>query len=503
MRTKLAFKNTLVSLVLQIVTAISGLIVPRFFTAEYGSAVNGLVSSVSQFIVYMGLVEAGISAAGTVQLYKPLLEKKYDDINSIISGAKVFYRRSGMIFVTLALLLILIYPIIVKNEIADTSFIRMMIFVLSINGIVDYFILGKYRVLLIADQRNYIISFIQIIGVLVTMTVSIFLIKIEASPIIVKSTAAIVYLLRTVFIVLYVRRYYPYLDLKVPPRKDAFTQKSNALIHQIVGMIVNNTDIVLLTLLLKVNALVEVSVYSIYNLVAYALTSLFESISVGLRASFGQVISEGNKETLRRTFSQFEYLYFMILFVVYTCMAILLYSFIGLYSRDFNDADSYTRWSLVVLFTFCGFIQNLRVPGSTIQVAAGHFKETQGAAILEAVINLGVSLVLIFNFGIAGVLFGTSCSYLYRTSYVIWYNDKHFNPGTLGRTLFRLVRSATISIGLVLIFTGVATSYIDSWLSWFTFSILVFAVSAISIVTINIIFEPAEFKKILLRMKER
>ena len=59
MRTKLAMKNMVFSLLLELATAISGIIVPRFFTALYGSAVNGLVTSINQFITYMTLVEAG------------------------------------------------------------------------------------------------------------------------------------------------------------------------------------------------------------------------------------------------------------------------------------------------------------------------------------------------------------------------------------------------------------------------------------------------------------
>ena len=133
----------------------------------YGSTVNGLVSSISQFITYMTLVEAGVSAAGIVELYKPLAENDDATINGILSAVKRFYYKSGILFILIDLCLIVLYPYIIHNEISDYSFIRMMIAVLSINGIVDYFILGKYRVLLTADQRNYIISFFQIIGTII------------------------------------------------------------------------------------------------------------------------------------------------------------------------------------------------------------------------------------------------------------------------------------------------------------------------------------------------
>ena len=165
------------SLVLQVVLAVSGVLIPRFFIELYGSPVNGLVQSITQFISYMSLVEAGIGAAGTVALYKPIADNNQPKINSIVSAAKSFYYRSGMIFFGLVAALVVFYPYAVKNEIGDVSFIRTMIVILSLNGIVDYFYLGKYRVLLNADQKGYIISFAQIIGTVIMTVVCILLMK--------------------------------------------------------------------------------------------------------------------------------------------------------------------------------------------------------------------------------------------------------------------------------------------------------------------------------------
>ena len=144
MRTRQAFMNAVFSLMLQVVLAISGLLVPRFFIAVYGSAVNGLVSSITQFITYLSLVEAGVGAAGTVALYKPLAEKDSLRVSGILSATRVFYLRSGLIFAGLVGLLVIFYPFAVKSEINDGGFVRLMILLLSLSGIIDYFFLGKY-----------------------------------------------------------------------------------------------------------------------------------------------------------------------------------------------------------------------------------------------------------------------------------------------------------------------------------------------------------------------
>lgn len=43
-------KNTFASLFLQICTVICGFVVPKLILSHYGSAVNGLVNSITQFV---------------------------------------------------------------------------------------------------------------------------------------------------------------------------------------------------------------------------------------------------------------------------------------------------------------------------------------------------------------------------------------------------------------------------------------------------------------------
>ena len=50
MRGKQAFKNMVANLFLQVIVLLSGLILPRFILEAYGSSVNGMITSVNQFL---------------------------------------------------------------------------------------------------------------------------------------------------------------------------------------------------------------------------------------------------------------------------------------------------------------------------------------------------------------------------------------------------------------------------------------------------------------------
>ncbi len=502
MRTKQALKNVSASLLLQVVSALSGILLPRFFIGIYGSAVNGLVTSVTQFISYMTLVEAGIGAAGAVALYRPLAEGNDGAISSIVTAAKKFYFRSGLIFVVLVGGLVAFYPFAVASEMEDAGFVRWMICVLAVNGIVDYFFLGKYRVLLTADQRGYVISLAQSVGTVAVTVLSIVMMEWGCSSLAVKSVAAVVYILRSVVVFAYAKRRYPRVSFRAKPDFKSFSQRWAALLHQIVGMVVNNTDVVLLTLLLSTNALEEVSVYGLYNLIVWALVSLMNSIYTGLGSGFGEVIARKETEVLKNSFSSFEYLFFILIFIAFSCMTVLFYPFVGLYSAGFTDGVLYQRWELVILFTASGLIQCLRYPALTLIVAAGHYKQTRWRAIAEAVINIAVSLALIYPFGIAGVIFGTVVSYLYRTVDVIFYSSKHFVPGTRKKTFLRLgvnffLMAVAVTVGFFLI-----PQTLSGWFAWVGYACLFGMGCVVLFFGVNLLLEPAAAKAWAGRLKE-
>ena len=76
-RMKKGIYNIFFGIVSQIITVIMGLILPQMIVEQYGSGVNGLLSSVSQIFVYLALFEAGVGTATMQALYK-LLQKKME-----------------------------------------------------------------------------------------------------------------------------------------------------------------------------------------------------------------------------------------------------------------------------------------------------------------------------------------------------------------------------------------------------------------------------------------
>ena len=87
------------SLVMQIVTILSGFIIPRLILGFFGSEVNGLVNSLNQFLNYIAIVEGGMTGVVTASLYKPLVDHNTKKVSAVLKTASAFYKKIGIIFV--------------------------------------------------------------------------------------------------------------------------------------------------------------------------------------------------------------------------------------------------------------------------------------------------------------------------------------------------------------------------------------------------------------------
>ena len=93
---KLAF-NTISSLVYQVTVVICGLILPRFILQFFGTEVNGLVNSITQFLGIIAFLDLGVGAVIQSSLYKPLAQKDNESISKIMVSGGRFFRKIAYI----------------------------------------------------------------------------------------------------------------------------------------------------------------------------------------------------------------------------------------------------------------------------------------------------------------------------------------------------------------------------------------------------------------------
>lgn len=488
---KKEFLITVISnLLLQVTIAVCGFILPPLIVTTFGSSINGMVSSITQFIAYLNIVEAGIGAASIAALYKPLAQNDIAGQNGILSATKHFYNKSGLVFTVLVIGLSLIYPLIVKGQV-DTLTASLMVLILGISGAAEFFLIGKYRVLLTADKKVYVISLIQVLAVIANTVFAVVLINNNADILIVKLLSGLLYLGRYIFIWLYVKRNYTYLDLTVPPDRKAISQSKNALVHQISALVVFNTPIVLITFFCSLK---DASVYAMYAMVFNAVGNLVGAFANGMQSFFGESLVKDSIEHTRKIFLRYTQLYIAVLGWVYTCTYLLIIPFMKLYTKNMTDAE-YIQPLLAVLFLTSEILKNMRNPCGQLIDGAGHFKKTQSRSITEAVLNLFFSIIFVLRFGLIGVPMGSIISHLYRTTDMTIYSHKH------------ILRQLPVRMGLLFIFElGICCSAvliaekikidINDYLDWIEYAVLCGGIGGIPLIGIYLLIRHLKNRKV-------
>ena len=91
--------NSFLAIGYQLLVILSGFILPRCYLHFYGSEINGLINSITQFLAFINICDLGIGAVVSSALYKPLAERDILGVSRIFVFAKKFFRIVSFILI--------------------------------------------------------------------------------------------------------------------------------------------------------------------------------------------------------------------------------------------------------------------------------------------------------------------------------------------------------------------------------------------------------------------
>lgn len=491
MRSKKAIYNISTNLLLQMIIVLYGFIAPKIIINSFGSSVNGLISSITQFLAYITLLESGFGPVVKSVLYKPIAKKDNKTIANILKTTEKFFRTIALIFLIYIVILSFIYPLLVGKDFA-WIYTASLIIIIGISTFAEYFFGMTYRLYLQADQKTYVISLIQIFIYILSTIAIIILAKFGASIHIIKLVSGVVFVLRPLLQNYYVKKRYD-LNFKEIDGKYELEQKWDGLAQHIASVIHNNTDITILTIFLTLE---EVSVYSVYYLIVRGIKSIIQAFTGGIDSTFGDMIAKKEKDNLNKKFSMYEVLYNTISTIAFTCTAILIVPFVSVYTKGVTDAN-YIRFTFGTLLVISEYIWAIRLPYNSITLAAGHFKETRVGAWIECISNIVISIILVSKFGLIGVTIGTIIAMTIRTVEFIYHTNKYI----LYRSTWESIKKILLLVieTLIIVFISKHLPFVENinYLNWIKNAIMVAISACIVTISMNYIFFKREFKEVI------
>ena len=483
MKKKRSVLNVLSSLISQLSSLALGLIIPRLVLVNLGSESNGLITSINNVLTYVALLEAGVGAASMQALYKPISEQDTKEINAILSATAHFYRKTGVMYFSAVVLLTLIFPLTVKTEIPAGQ-VMLVVCLSGLPGVASYFFQGKYRVFLMAEGKGYFLTNLGTFFHFLTSVIKILLLNTGFGIVAVQTLGFVSSLLQVVCIEIYIHRHYRWINLKEPPAVTRISQSKNALVHQIAWLITSNTDTIILTYFCGFKV---VSVYAIYAYLFGFLDGLIGAVTNGVHFAMGQTY-QSDTEGYQRIHGVYEVCIITACFAFFTIAAIFTNPFLKLYTANVNDIQ-YCDPLLPYLFAAVHILVQARATSWKTISVAGHFKETQHQPIIEAIVNLTISLALVPRFGIYGVLAGTVVASSYRLVAMIHYSRRKLLGDKSWITVQRYFVNIILTVIVGFLSKSIMRINMDTYLTVFISAVIVCLIVLPVYFAVNLFFE--------------
>lgn len=374
--------------------------------------VNGLMISV---LSMLSLAELGVGTAITFSLYKPLAENDTEKINSLMVFYKKVYRVIGLVVFALGLIVMCFLEYIIKDYQAISN-LQLIYFIFLVNTSYTYFFSYK-RTLITADQKAYLLVPFTTGFYLLMVAVQIVVLIAFKNYIIYLLIQLAVKLAENIVINRYIDSKFTFLknkiSQKIPKNElEVITKNVKAMfLHKIGDYAVNGTDNIIISAFISIKI---VGLYSNYALLIAIVNKFLRIIFHSTTASFGNLIAKETKEKSFQTFKVFNFLGFWIFGWATVCFYNLLNPFISLWI-----GNSYIIEQAIVNIVLVNFyLVGMRVPLSIVKMAAGVYSQDRYLPLIQAVVNLGFSMLLVQYWGLAGVFTGTVIS---SVTVVCWY----------------------------------------------------------------------------------
>ena len=489
MRNRLLARNTTASLVTQIVTLICGFILPRFFLQHYGSEVNGLVSSISQFLSIISFLELGVGAVVQSALYKPLADRDREQVSKVMASANKFFRRLASILLVYILFLLVIYPLMIERSF-EFLYTAALIAAISISSFAQFYFGIVNSLLLTADQRGYIQYNTQTITIILNTVICIVLIQVGGSIQLVKLASSLIYLIRPVALRLYIDKRYQ-IDWKIQYQEEPIQQKWNGVAQHVAAVVLDGTDTIVLTMFSNLS---DVSVYSVYFLVVKGVKTVFLSLTNGIQSLIGELWAKQELPELNELFGWTEWVIHTGTTFVFSCTAALIVPFVRVYTDGINDAN-YIQPFFALLLTLANAMHCLRLPYNIMVLAAGHYKQTQRNYIVAAIMNVVLSVATVKLWGLIGVAIGTLAAMAYQTIWLAVYDSKNLIYWPLKKVCKQFLTDGVTFTGVVLISKLFYLREV-TYLQWFIVAVEIAIVAVILVLCVNLVFYRDKVEKV-------
>lgn len=473
-------KNIFFGLMQQCITLILTFVTRTVFIKYLSLDLLGINSLFANILTVLSLADLGFGTAILYSMYKPLADNDQEKLSALMNFfRKIYIYIAIIVFLVGICLLPFLHFIIKENNIAN---IEIYYCLFLADSIISYLLAYKVNIIN-ADQKSYIIKKYTLIFNIIKSIIQCFVIIVFKSFI----AYLLVQILCTFFTNIYgsylSRKMYPYIctkkKLAKEDKKSIMDNVKSLFLYKIGGIILNNTDNILISSIINV---VTVGIYTNYITIINAITNITSTIFTTITFSVGNLIATENKEKQLDVFYKIDFLANLIFSFISVLLLILLNDLIICWLGKDYIVDGFTIVFAIVNFYMIGALNSVLMFRDT----TGLFKKTKYIYMITATLNIILSIFLGINFGLTGIIAATALSRLLTN---FWYEPltifrSYFNKSSLKYFRDKLLNVLVLTITTVIVKNCTKFIKVTGWGMLFTKMACVVILSSIIFVLI-------------------
>jgi len=375
----------------------------RVLLYAYGTEVNGVIQTADQVSAYFVIFEGGLRNAYLYRMYAPMREKRYRKIASLFRGLSISLKRiSRRMIVALVPVAIIGAFAIAQQDVGKLN-TALIIALCGIRFIIPYYFNLSCKILLNVHNYQYVVDTLDTSASVLIMLVEIALAYNGRSILAVLCVGIILNLaLRAAYRLCIKKLCAPGCLSPEKPDFRAEKMMKDVLAHQISGLINNNVD----TILLSVVDVALVTVYQGYMQAANSVIALVNRISNNYRAVVGIRLSDRERDS----YMDFQAVLSFHMFVAICALSVYIAcidDFVSLWIGSEYAVGGPVTYAVAAYL----MLRMMNNPVNIIFEGSGLYGETKKYAMLEVAANLSLSVILLKIGGIVGIIGATAMSY--------------------------------------------------------------------------------------------
>lgn len=475
-RTKKSVNNMIIGFINQATTLVLNFILRSVFIKMLGVELLGINGLFLEVLSLLSMVDLGFNTAIIYSFYKPLADKDTRRIAALTNFYKKIYTYIAIVIATVG---IVITPFI-KYIINVSKPIPMLevYYLFALGGVVSSYLYVYKTSIITADQKNYIITYINIIINFIKTVLQIISLIVFRNFIVYLAINLIFNFVGNYIASKKAENLYPYIRYKYEiddeDKKSIFRNVKSIFLYKVSGSLLNATDNTLISIIIGT---IAVGYYSNYLMITNKISALVYIIFGSLTASIGNIIVKEDYSKRYEIFKATQSISFIICGIVVTSFSILVNDLItvwlgGNFTFDLN---------VVLVISLNLYLSIILQPLWTYREATGLYLKTKYIMFCAALLNIILSIVLGKLMGISGILLASSisrlCTYFWYEPFLLFKEYFNEKPLIYYRDIF--INFIIVLISIVVFSKVLSNIRVTSWTELFIKSIICGVLSAL------------------------